>query len=198
MRSLHVTWKRFICLAGVTLTAVSLASPAVEAEDWLHRKKHEIKIGYLRNRAWPQPFSEMSAMQTRAPFHVMAHKGWMLNNTIGHQLFRSGDGALTAAGRSHLEWIAREAPEQRRVVHVVRGHSQPETEARVAAVRSALSDMHFPGAPPQIFITNVSPATSPGVYASQITRQRLQVMPPPTLPAKSTGTSGGGGGGGGP
>gem|GEM_PF-625471 len=177
------------CLAAALFSG-SGAAPTAEAGDWWKRFKHENHVVYQRNNVWPQPFSEMAAAQTRSPFEVMKHKGWMLNNTIGHELFRDGDGALTAAGRGRVHWIATQAPVSRRVVNVLRGSSEAETEARVDAVRSALDHMYLTGPTPPVYITEVNPATSPGIMASQISRQRLELMTPPTLPEASGGAGG--------
>lgn len=160
------------------------------AWDWWESTKRDFKLTYHRNNVWPQPFSEAAAAQTRAPFEVMKQKGWLLHNTIGHELFRSGDGALTAAGRDRLRWIAIEAPVDRRVVHVLRGNSEAETEARVESVRTALAHIYIPGNAPQVFITDINPATSSGTMATQISRQRMENMVPPTLPSTTTSSAG--------
>lgn len=186
MKSLPKRTKLLALLAVISASG-SVFSPAATAGEWWHEFKHEMHIGYHRNNVWPQPFSEMAAYQTRAPFHVMVQKGWMLHNTIGHELFRDGDGALSAAGRDRVHWIASQAPQNRRVVHVLRGTSEKETEARVDAVRSALSHMAVNGAPPMVYITDVNPATSPGALASQITRAREAALPKPVLPSDNLG-----------
>lgn len=118
----------------------------------------------------------------------MTHNGWRLHNTIGHELFRVGDGALTPAGRGRVEWIASQAPEHRRVVHVLRGSSQQETNARLASVRATIGKLHFVGPPPEVVITNVEPATVGGAWANQINRKWLDSLPAPQLPASTSGS----------
>lgn len=188
------TMKRTIplaCLAAVTLTSL-VSGPQAAAAEWWDNFEHEMHVTYHRNNAWPQPFAELSAAQTRAPFEVMKQKGWLLHNTIGHELFRDGDGALTAAGRNRVHWIATQAPANHRVVHVLRGNSETETEARVEAVRVALEHMYITGPQPPVYITEVQPATSPGMRASQISRTALENMTPPVLPTSQSSTGGGG------
>ncbi|WP_237607435.1 hypothetical protein [Roseimaritima sediminicola] len=178
------------CLAATALTMT--ATERAEASNWWDSFKHEMHITYHRNNAWPQPFAELSAAQTRAPFEVMTHKGWALHNTIGHELFREGDGALTAAGRNRVHWIATQAPPARRAIHVLRGGSEQETDARIEAVRGALGHMHLNGPQPPIYITDVAPSTSSGERASRTSREALEKMLPPVLPQSNSSAATGG------
>ena len=154
------------------------------AADW-HDFWHGLHIGYHRNNAWPQPFSEADAHQVVAPFEVMKRNGWRVHNTIGHELFRQGDGVLLAAGHNRVRWIAMQAPVAHREVFVLRGKDEAETQARVAAVREAVNRLQITGPVPQIYLTDVEPATAPGAWATKINRDRLQQMVPPKLPSTS-------------
>jgi hypothetical protein len=158
---------------------------------------HSVHVDYQRNVAWPQPFTEDSVRQTVAPFEVMKQNGWRLHNTIGNELFRSGDGALLAAGNNRVHWIASQAPADRRVVYVLRGRTPAETEARLASVRDSLSRVQVTGPIPQIMITDVEPTTASGAWATQINRSWLESLPEPKLPSTSaTGSAGATEGGG--
>jgi len=159
-----------------------LASPA--AADW-HTFWHNQHVAYRRTNAWPQPFTDDSARQTIAPFEVMKHNGWRLHNTIGNELFREGDGALLAAGHKRVNWIATQAPADRRVVYVLRGVSQAETDARLASVRETLTRLPADGQPPQVLITDIAPTTASGAWATQINRDWLEALPAPKLPGTS-------------
>ena len=148
-------------------------------------------VDYHRNNAWPQPFTEDSVRQTVAPFEVMKQNGWRLHNTIGNELFRDGDGALLAAGHERVHWIASQAPADRRVVYVLRGRSQSETEARLASVRDTLSRVETTGPAPQLMITEIEPTTASGAWATQINRSWMEAIPAPKLPStSSTGSQG--------
>ena len=177
---------RLLWVAGLAM--LGTLDPSSARADW-DAFWHSVSVDYHRNNAWPHPFVEASVAQTRAPFRVMTQKGWRLHNTIGHELFRSGDGALTPAGRSRVHWIATQAPAQRRVVHVLRGSSPAETEARMVSVRATIDNLHFPGPSPQVIVTDVPPATVGGAWATQINRKWLDSLPAPQLPAASTGGS---------
>ena len=131
----------------------------------------------------------------------MKANGWRMHNTIGHEQFRQGDGALLAAGQQRVHWIATQAPTSRRAVYVLRGRSENETLARVASVRKSLSSMHVAGNPPAVLITDIEPATSSGAWATKINREWLENLAAPRLPqttidgeAGATTPSGNGGG----
>ena len=145
----------------------------------------KVSTGYHRNNAWPDPFNELDAMQTVAPFEVMKRNGWRLNNTMGHELFRDGDGALLASGNQKIHWIATQAPQHRRQVFVLRGRDDEETQKRVQSVRQTLVSYQRSGNAPEIMITNREPSSSSGARATQINRNWLQEMPTPKLPTTS-------------
>ncbi|MGV3485925.1 MAG: hypothetical protein ACO1RT_16030 [Planctomycetaceae bacterium] len=170
---------------------VAFVGMAREASaDW-HSFWHSVEVDYQRNNAWPQPFTDDSVRQTIAPFEVMKHNGWRLHNTIGHELFREGDGALLASGHRRVNWIASQAPADRRVIYVLRGRSAAETEARLASVRDTLSRVQINGPAPQLMITEIEPTTASGAWATQINRDWLEALPPPKLPStSSTGAAG--------
>lgn len=180
--------RRFLMTA--TLMAFgSLFSQSADA-DW-DAFWHSVHVDYHRNNAWPHPFWEAASAQTRAPFQVMTHNGWRSHNTIGHELFQSSDGALTPAGRGRVQWITSQAPEHRRVVHVLRGSNQRETEARLISVRTTIDNLHFAGPPPEVVVTNTQPATVGGAWANQINRKWLDSLPAPRLPASGSGSESG-------
>ncbi|MFG0267874.1 MAG: hypothetical protein ACF8AM_22385 [Rhodopirellula sp. JB055] len=153
---------------------------------------HQMHVGYHRNVAWPDPFNEVDAVQTVMPFEAMKRNGWRMHNTIGHELFRGGDGALLAAGQNRVRWIATQAPEGRREIYVLRGVTQEETQSRIKAVQEAVDGYVLAGQPqPQVLVTTIEPATSPGVVATKINRERLEQMAAPKLPTTSAaGTTG--------
>ncbi len=96
-----------------------VATTATSASaDWNHFW-HGLHVGFHRNNAWPDPFNEVDAGNVIQPFEVMKANGWRMHNTIGHELFRSGDGALLAAGHKRVHWIASQAPTARRTVYVL-------------------------------------------------------------------------------
>lgn len=177
---------------GQALVAMLLvACCATTATAGWHEFWHNLHVGYHRNNAWPEPFNEVDAQQVIAPFQVMTHNGWKMHNTIGHEKFRDGDGALMASGSKRVRWIATQAPLNRRNVYVLRGRSDEETQARLDAVRETLASLQITGPTPSVMITDVEPTTAPGDWATKINRERLEYQPPPRLPNSSgSGTAG--------
>ncbi len=174
-------------LVVILLVACGATSASADWHDFWHR----LHIGYYRNNAWPDPFNELDANDVVSPFQVMTYNGWKLHNTIGHEQFRDGDGALLAAGFKRVRWIATQAPPNRRSVYVLRGYTSEETEARVAAVQESLASFDVIGPKPTILITDVEPASSSGAWATKINREWLEQMAAPRLPSSSSsGTQG--------
>lgn len=181
----------FTQAAVVLIVAATTASSATADWSWKHFW-HGLHVGYYRNHAWPDPFTEADAAQVVIPFDVMKANGWRMHNTIGHDLFRDGDGALLASGHKRVHWIATQAPPTRRTVYVLRGDTQAETDARVAAVRQTLTSLPTDAPPPEVMITDVEPAASSGAWATKINREWLEHLTAPRLPQVSaSGISGG-------
>lgn len=170
-----------IALAVVATTATS-ASADWEWNSWWHG----LHVGFHRNNAWPDPFNEVDAGQVIAPFEIMKANGWRLHNTIGHELFRDGDGALLASGHRRVHWIATQAPETRRAIFVLRGENETETAARVASVQSTLDSIAMNGPAPQVFVSDVEPPAASGAWATKINREWLDHLTAPRLPSQSS------------
>ncbi|MEO1527960.1 MAG: hypothetical protein AAFX06_21210 [Planctomycetota bacterium] len=177
MRFSHLT-KRFLIVAGI----VAITSTSVDAgwnEFWAR-----VGIGYKRNNAWPQPFNEVDAMSVITPFEAMKANGWRLHNTIINEQFRY-DGALASSGQEHIRWIATQALPTRRQIFVLRGATEEATQARVASVRDALAKINHHGPSPEVFVTDVVPATAGGAWATAVQRGWLDQLPAPKLPTTS-------------
>ncbi|TWT82510.1 hypothetical protein CA13_39730 [Planctomycetes bacterium CA13] len=172
--------RRSLAIAALMLGA----SCGTVSADW-HQFWHQANVDYHRGNAWPDPFNEADAINVVQPFEVMKHNGWRMHNTIGHDLFRQGDGALSASGNNRVCWIATQAPESRRTVYVLRGKSPEETNARVASVRQTLASVHMVGPPPQVIVTEKEQPTAPGAWAVRIQRDWMEVLPKPKLPERS-------------
>ncbi|MEM6363868.1 MAG: hypothetical protein AAF539_07935 [Planctomycetota bacterium] len=173
----------------LTVCGVALTDSAAQA-DWA-RFWTVMHKGYHRNVAWPDPFNEADAIQTVAPFEVMKRNGWRAHNTIGHALFRQGDGALLASGQNRVRWIATQAPISHREIHVMQGATAEETQARMKSVRDAVASLQPNGPAPQVFVTAIEAPSVPGAIITKISRDRLEALPAPKLPDTSAaGTEG--------
>ena len=111
-----------------------------------------------------------------------ADNGWRLENTLPDELFDPENQTLSRAGERKVRWIATQAPQQRRVVFVPRGTNEEITGARVEAVQNYLSTMALVGRGPQVFVTDISPATTSGDYFYQVDKKAEASRPDPRLP----------------
>jgi len=177
--------KRTTKFAQALIALMVVATTATSASAGWNDFWHGLHVGFHRNNAWPDPFNEVDAAQVASPFDIMKANGWKMHNTIGHELFRGGDGALLASGHKRIQWIATQAPAARRTVYVLAGHSQAETEARVASVRQTIGNLYYNGPDPNVLVTDVEPATSSGAWATKINREWLEHLTAPQLPSVS-------------
>ena len=152
--------------------------------DW-HTFWHNVAVGHHRTNAWPDPFREADALQVIAPFEIMKRNGWRLHNTIGHNLFREGDGGLLASGHNTVRWIATQAPESRREIYVVRARSESETQARVESVKEAVASVNRGERLVNVYVTDREPSSSSGAWLMQVQRDWLENVPAPVLPNTS-------------
>lgn len=172
-----MSWKR-IAIASFLVFATASTSNADWNSFW-----HRFHLDYHRNNAWPHPFREVAAAQTRAPFEVQRLNGWQLHNTLSHDMFRAGDGQLSYGGQQQLQYIMTSVPEQHRQVFVVRGTNAAETDARVASVRSSLERYSGTGiSAPPVMLVDRAPVTYSGARASAVNRAWMEAMPKPQLP----------------
>lgn len=181
---LTLTLKRsLLALALAVVANGTLGSQQANAgwdEFWF-----KFRRSFHRSNAWPDPFAEQDARQTMAPFEVMKINGWRLNNTISHELFRSGDGALLASGNERIRWITNNPMAAQQGIYVMQGRSKVETQARLASVRDSLENLHTTSNKPEIYLTNREPGTSSGPWAVKINREWLANLPIPQLPQES-------------
>lgn len=180
-------WIFGLCISFAGATQITTVASADWNSFW-----HNRHVDYSRNNAWPQPFRELSAQQTRSYFQIMTHNGWRAHNSLGAEVFRPEDQMLSLAGRERLKRIVQGNPEDRRVVFVYRADTAQGTEARLAMVRTALQEIIVDGQVPPVVVTDVPPPTHSGNIMAQIQTKRLENLPIPVLPEteESSGTSG--------
>ena len=167
---------------AMAVVATTASSASADWNSWWHG----LHVGFHRNNAWPDPFNEVDAAHVIAPFEVMKTNGWRLHNTIGHESFRGGDGALLASGHKRVHWIATQAPESRRIVYVLRGETEPETAARVSSVQTTLDKIAMDGEAPRVLVTSIEPPVASGAWATKINREWLDHLTAPRLPSQSS------------
>ena len=178
--------RRVILTAWVGVS-ICLSTGVASAGDFWHR----VHVDYHRNTCWPYPFVYQDRDAVRTPFAIMADNGWRLENTLPDELFDPENQTLSRAGERKVRWIATQAPTNRRVVFVPRGTNEEITSARVEAVQNYLSTMSLRGPGPQVFVTDILPASTSGDYFYQVDKKAEASLPEPRLPAADA-TPGGG------
>ncbi|GIW97447.1 MAG: hypothetical protein KatS3mg111_0780 [Pirellulaceae bacterium] len=150
----------------------------------------QFKRDFHRNRLWPAPFRAMDTAAVMSYFEVQRDNGWRLHNTLGTGMFDPSTNQLTDAGYMHLRWIVTQAPQERRVVFILRGRNESITAARVEAAQLAISELIPVGPLPPIYLTDQESPGSSGVYQTSVSRQITQSIPAPRLPPPTSGSSG--------
>jgi hypothetical protein len=153
---------------------------------------HSFSQDFHRNNLWPEPFIWPDRAAVCAPFAVMVHNGWRLQNTLGAHHFREGTSELTEAGKLKVLWIVTEAPASYRSIYVERAGTPQLTGGRIAAVQAAAAGLAMEGVSPPVFETGIPARGWPADQIDAITRRSMDTMPDPRLPA----ANGGGGGSG--
>lgn len=147
------------------------------------------KTDYLRNKLWPTPFRSQDAIAVQTMLDIQRSNGWRLYNTLGTPMFDPNKNCLTDAGKAHIRWVLNNAPASRRVIFVLRGSSEQQTAQRVEATQLAISELIPTGTLPQIYLTDVEPVSSSGVYQTAIHRAMVESMPAPKLPEQNAGST---------
>ncbi len=173
----------------------SLAKSQQPGFGWagVHEKYQQFRTDFHRNRLWPHPFRVQDTAAVISYFEIQRDNGWRLHNTLGAGMFDPNTNQLTDAGRMHLRWIVLRAPEDRRVVFVLKGRDDSATAKRVEAAQLAISEMIPVGPLPPIYLTDQDAPGSSGAYQTAINRAMTASVPAPRLPVTDSGTSSDGG-----
>lgn len=178
-------------MALATLTAGNAASA-----DW-HSFWHRVELDIHRNNSWPEPFPAPDRAATRAPFGLMAAKGWQLNCTLSDQDFDAETHVVNRTGAAKIQTVLRNASQERRAVYVLVGRDKEATAARVDSVQREIAGKILDGPMPPVMITDLRPETTPAEDVAGVMERYQANQRPPVLPAASGGQGGGGGTGGG-
>ena len=170
---------------GLVLCAGSLAS-ASEIKQFYYSCKQD----YYRNKAWPEPFIWPDRAAVCAPFGVMVHNGWRLQNTLAAHHFREGTSELTEAGKLKVMWIVNETPPSHRTIYVERADKPEVTGGRIQNVQTLAAGLSMEGVSPPVFETGIPARGWPADQIDATTRSFYDTMPAPRLPERSSGTGG--------
>src|SRR5690606_15584634 len=90
-----------------------------------------------------------------APFGVMIHNGWRMQNTLASHHFREGTSELTEAGKLKVLWIMNEAPAQHRTIFIERSEAPELTQGRVRTVQNIAASLAVDGMVPAVMETGI-------------------------------------------
>ncbi len=175
----------------LSLTLVACGVQSVEAQQPSHLQN--AKTDRWRNTLWPTPFRAEDTLAVTNVFDIQRNNGWRLYNTLGTPMFDPNSNRLTDAGKAHIKWILTYAPQNRRVIFVLKGDDANKTANRVESTQLAISEFVPSGNLPPIYLTDVESSGSSGSYQTAVYRAMVTSVPSPRLPD----SSGGGGSGGG-
>ncbi|MEZ6134182.1 MAG: hypothetical protein R3C53_04635 [Pirellulaceae bacterium] len=173
-------------ILGLTLFAGAFAAASASAQQACSTEagcSQSFHYDYYRNNRWPLPFRGIDSSAVLNYFDVQRNNGWKLHNTLGNAMFEPQSHMLTDAGRTHMQWIVSQAPQDRRVVFVLVGRNQQETAARVESTQLAISEMIPVGPLPTIYLTDRDAPGSSGTYQTAINRAMNSTVPSPRLTA---------------
>ena len=145
-----------------------------------------VRLDYARNKCWPSPFVEQDRASVRNYFDQMTASGIRLQNTLSDQYFEpvNNEIVLTHSGKLKVRQILMLA-EDRRVVFVMRGLTEEETNTRIAAVHVALKELVGNADATEVLVSPNQPIGRSADYIDDVYRRERATIPAPRLPANT-------------
>lgn len=156
--------------------------PAAPAKaDWhsFWQRSHKDR---LRNNCWPMPFQKADRNSVCQTLTAQLAKGWKRQNTLSAVYFNSDTQELNEAGRRKLFAIVQASPEEYRTIYVVRSMDREATEARLASIQTASSQLFEGQATPEVVSVGIAPRSWSAAYINNITTKEAASIPQPRLP----------------
>ncbi|PQO30490.1 hypothetical protein DTL21_24380 [Bremerella cremea] len=147
-----------------------------------------VHIDYARNKCWPSPFVEQDRASVRNYFATMTASGIRLQNTLGDHFFEpaNNDIVLTPAGKLKVRQILMSA-EDRRMIFVMRGLTEEETNVRIAAVQTAMQELVGNADATEVLVSPNQPIGRSADYIDDVYRRERATIPAPRLPSNADG-----------
>jgi len=137
---------------------------------------------YHANKHWPDPYVCPDREAVRAPFAIMVHNGWRLQNTLNENHFETGTAELSESGRIKVRWILTQAPVEYRTIFMQRS-TEPELDlARTEAIQLTASKVVPDGKLVDVVAVDVRTDGWPAQYIDAIDRKFRDTTPAPRLP----------------
>jgi hypothetical protein len=167
------------------------AIPRAQAQHfaWFHSFTDSVVTDFKRNNCWPDPFLCPDRVTVRAPFNVMVHNGWQLQNTIGEHHFDDVTGELTEAAKNKIYWILTQAPKQHRIVYVQESREMDITVQRLQAVQALAANYAPEGTLARVETTKKQINGWTAEQVGYVSESFAASAPAPQLPAATASTS---------
>jgi hypothetical protein len=184
--------RRFFAAAMAFST---LAAGGAARADW-NSFWHRVELDIHRNNSWPEPFPAPDRAAARAPFGLMAAKGWQLNCTLGDQDFDPESNLVNRTGAAKIRTVLQNASPDRRAVYVLAAIEKDATAARVDSVQREISGKILDGPMPPVLVTDLRPPTTPAEDVASVIQRYHASQRPPMIPSSTGGANGASGGAG--
>jgi hypothetical protein len=175
--------RRFSLGLAVAITGFMAASSATAEDNVFQRGGRYCCRDWARCNHWPEPFIYQDRDATVSPFAVMIAKGCQVQGTLTDHHFHPGSAQLTDAGVLKVQQILMDQAAHRRTIYVQLGMSPEQTQARMAAARTAGLHMLPPGAEPVVLPTSIQAYKWPADNTVRVMNSLRESAPKVQLPA---------------
>jgi hypothetical protein len=145
---------------------------------------------------WPHPYNCQDLAYLRAVSATQVANGWQKETTLYAFHFDERDNTLNHSGKLRLKWVLQTVPEERRAVFVQASDDKSISDARLANVRAAATELVGDALPP-IMLRVDEPDGRPTDEVNEIRKREKAAMRPPQISYNPAAVSNGAGGGGG-
>jgi hypothetical protein len=179
--------------ALLVLWTILLSASAAEAQ-WFSNFRADVKRGYRRNNAWPEPFIWGDREAVITPFSIQIANGWRRQNLLSDYHFNEENPQLNLAGETKVRYILTQMPPNRRTIFVQRGLTNDVTALRIDMVQRAAGRMVPNGYAVDVVESDLPNDGWPADAVDAIAKRWDATRPDPRLSKETSGPANGGGG----
>lgn len=178
--------------------AATAAQPSVRCEGcghgvaYGHKSAYTCEEAFYQNKMWPNQYIAPARRGICQATEAMIANGWRRHNVLGSFFFDPNTGELSEAGRLKVEWIATQAPANRRTIYVERDANQHEHNQRMQAVQELVASLSTTGVDVQeTYVRDHGhPASSvDAVFTGFRAAQMIPALPPSTTAGGAVGVT---------
>lgn len=136
---------------------------------------------YHAEHYWPLPYVCDDRTYVRDLIARQENAGWIDNTTLYDYHFEPDTQELNRAGRLHILWVVRNAPQHRRILYVQTAENVKQTDIRLASTRVATTNVVGNTALPPIVPRVTSPLGRNAMEVDAIQRGDRDSQPVPRI-----------------